>query len=95
MISDGVQPFPNQLWNWGIHNRSGGLNERPPENVRIKLLPQAKASVTGQGIYFNGFHYECDLAWQEQWFAQARIAGRWPVPIAYDPRTTNKILSAT
>ncbi len=91
MIGDGVQPFPAQLWNWGVHNRSGGLNERPPENVSIKLLPQAKASVTGQGIYFNKLHYECNLAWQEQWFVQARIAGRWSIPIAYDPQTTNRI----
>jgi len=91
MIADGVQPYPAQLWNWGIANRRGMLRERPPAAVRIDLLPPDKASITPEGIRFKGLYYECERAWKEKWFEKARIAGYESVPMAYDPRTVEKI----
>jgi len=91
MVADGVQAYPAQLWKWGVQNRGGSLRQRPPEDVRIKLLPEEKASVTPEGIRFKGLHYECERAWKEHWFEQARIEGRRPVPAAYDRRAVNRI----
>jgi hypothetical protein len=91
MIADDVQAYPIELWNWGICNYSGTLRVKPLDAVRSKLLPQGRATVTGKGIRFKGLYYECDLAWQENWFAQARIEGSWSVPISYDPRTVDRI----
>lgn len=91
MIADGVQPYPAQLWNWGIANRRGKIRERPPASVRIDLLPPDKASITPEGIRFRGLYYECERAWEEKWFETARIKGYESVPMAYDPRTVERI----
>ncbi|MBD2566593.1 Mu transposase C-terminal domain-containing protein [Anabaena lutea] len=86
MIQDYVEPYPIELWNWGIQNRVGHLRQIAPEIVRLNLLPSAEASVTPQGIYYQGLNYTCELAIREQWFVKARVNGRWKIPIAYDPR---------
>ena len=91
MVSDHIEPYPIELWNWGISHRIGHLRKRPPEVIKLSLLAQDKASVTEQGIYFKGVHYTCELAIREQWFVKARLHGRWQVPIAYDPRQLNTI----
>src|SRR5437667_160222 len=91
MIADGVQAYPAELWNWGVANRRGKLRERPPLAVRMSLLPSGQATITPSGIRFNGLYYECDRAWTEKWFERARITGREPVLVAYDPRTVERI----
>lgn len=88
-IVDGVAPYPLDLWQWGIVNRAGHLRSVPTEQVRLQVLPQAEASVTRRGILFQGLHYTCALAQQEQWFIQARR--RWKIPVCYDPRFTGTI----
>ena len=85
MIADQVEPYPIDLWRWGVQNY-GCPRSLAPEIVRLNLLPSANASVTHQGIYFRGLLYTCDLAVQEQWFVKARLQGRWKIAIAYDPR---------
>ncbi len=91
MYADGVQAYPAHLWKWGVANRSGYLREQPPSAVRMQLLPGDRASVTPEGIRFKGLCYECERAWNEKWFEKARIAGSWPVAIAYDYRTVSRI----
>jgi putative transposase len=91
MYADGVQPYPARLWEWGIANRSGYLKEQPPAAVRMQLLPGDRAWVTPEGIHFKGLSYECERAWNEKWFEKARIAGSWPVAMAYDYRTVSRI----
>ncbi len=86
MIQQYVEPYPIELWNWGVQNRGGHLRQIAPEIVRLNLLPSAEASVTHQGIYYQGLNYTCELALREQWFVKARANGRWKIPIAYDPR---------
>lgn len=91
MIQDYVEPYPIKLWNWGIQNRIGHLYEKPPEIIRLNLLPATEASVTHRGIYYKGLYYSCELAVREQWFVKARAEGRWKIPIAYDPRKIDTI----
>lgn len=91
MIADNVQAYPARLWDWGVQNRYGSLREQPSDTVRIKLLPKEKASITPEGIRFKGIYYECELAWEQKWFEQARVEGCIPVDIAYDPRTVDRI----
>ncbi|NJM19741.1 MAG: transposase [Richelia sp. SM1_7_0] len=90
MISDGVDPIPCELWNWGIHNY-GRPRFETTEIIRLNLLPTAEASITRRGINFSGLRYTCELANKEQWFLKAGIKGSWKQAIAYDPRNLDNI----
>nr|MBA3241241.1 DDE-type integrase/transposase/recombinase [Acidobacteriota bacterium] len=90
MIPDYVAPYPLELWNWGITNRSGHLLERPQEIIRLNLLPRKMCSVTPRGIHFeNNLYYTCDTAIREGWFSRARVSRNWRIEVAFDPRSTN------
>lgn len=91
MFRDGVEPYPRDIWLWGIENRRGRLRMEPPEVIWQNLLPEASASVTEAGIYFQGRHYECPLAHEEGWFVLARSEGNKPVRVHYHPRNANMI----
>ncbi|MEM1309815.1 MAG: transposase [Cyanobacteria bacterium P01_H01_bin.153] len=91
MIQDRVEPYPIDLWNWGIQNRAGHLRTVDPDTLRLNLLPSKTASVTHRGIRFQNLYYTCDLALKEQWFIKARERGNWRIPIAYDPRKLDVI----
>ncbi len=85
MITDHVEPYPIDLWNWGMTHRRGHLRKKSPEVVQLNLLPRDTASVTEYGIHFKGVDYTCERAIREQWFVKARKK-RWTVPVSYDPR---------
>lgn len=86
MMSDGVEPIPIELWNWGIVNRNGHLREKDPAIIKMSLLPQDKVTVTLKGIRFQGMFYSCERAIREQWFVKARAHGTWDLNASYDPR---------
>ncbi|MBC1240558.1 DDE-type integrase/transposase/recombinase [Nostoc sp. 2RC] len=93
MIEDRVQPFPSELWEWGIRNH-GRPRQETLEIIRLNLLHRADATVTRRGICFrakevnlhNRMRYTCESAMREQWFIKAGIQGNWKVPVVYDPR---------
>jgi putative transposase len=93
MIADSVEPYPRDLWKWGIQNRSGALRTLPVDTVRRNLLPEAGALVTPEGIYFHGMLYTCDEAIQKQWFEQAHRGKKRSlnIPIVYDPSVVDQI----
>ncbi len=93
MIADGVEPYPRDVWTWGIQNRTGVLRTLPIDDVRHSLLLEAEATVTHEGICFHTMHYTCGSAIQERWFEQVRteMTGRFPIPVLYDPRTPDQI----
>lgn len=91
MVADNVSPVPQELWQWGIVNRTGRLKKLPEVIVKLNLLPQGEATVTSAGIQFKGVHYSCDLAMREQWFVKARVGKTWRVKVCYDPRSTNEV----
>jgi hypothetical protein len=91
MISDKVEPYPIELWNWGLANRSGHLRKRDIETVRLNLLPEAEAWVNQNGISFANLTYSCELASREEWFERAGERGSWKIKVAHDPRTRSRI----
>lgn len=85
MIQDHVEPYPLDLWNWGIVNQTGRLRTLPIETMRLNVLPRGEASVTRTGIRFGGLTYVSQRALGEQWSLKARNLGGWKIPVAYDP----------
>ena len=92
-IANGVEPYPRDLWKWGIQNRSGALRMLPVDIVRRNLLPEADALATPGGIYFHGMLYTYDEALQEQWFAHFHRGKKrsLSIPIVYDPGVVDHI----
>jgi hypothetical protein len=91
MVADGVDPYPLDLWNWGIVNRSGHLRTVPRDILRLNLLPGGQASVTPRGIQFRGVLYSTERAMREHWYVRARNTGTFHIPVAYDPRLMDMI----
>lgn len=89
--ADGVPAIPADLWEWGLHHRSGALRSYPEESVKFSLMPKDEASVTETGIAFRGCYYTCKRAMEERWFDKARQDGRWKVSVSYDPRDMDTI----
>jgi len=91
-IADEVERFPNDLWDWGMENRTGHLQTYPRDTVRLNLLPRKEVSVTEHGIHFSHqIYYTCETAEREGWFARARIRGSWKISIAYHKNSTKHI----
>jgi putative transposase len=95
-IADHVEPYPLEIWQWGIARRSGKPPEWTRDIVRLNVLPQKTVSVTPHGIQFErDIYYTCDTAVREGWFDRARIRGNWKVKVSYDPRTLDNIYLRT
>lgn len=91
-IADQIDLYPQDLWDWGIKNRSGHLRTLPTETVRLNLLPRKEVSITEHGIRFaKEIYYTCDLAREEGWFERARQRGSWKIEVAYDPRDLTNV----
>ena len=93
IIAAGIDPYPCNLWEWGINNRLDALHEATRDELRLALLPKGEASVTREGIRFHNTRYTCDLAEREDWFGKVRsgeLEG-WDEPIVYDPRSLDHI----
>jgi hypothetical protein len=91
LAADNIPAVPIDLWEWGIANRSGSLRQYPEDSVRFSLLPADEATVTVNGIRFQGDFYTCQKALEERWFDRARQSGTWKVKISYDPRDMDEI----
>lgn len=85
---DGVEPYPLELWRWGMP-RTSSLQDIDSHVVRMNLLPLEEASVTGEGLIFRKLSYTTDSGKAEEWAALARVRKRWKVSIRYDPRLVN------
>ena len=95
MILRGVRAIPRDLWNYGMQFQSGALRMVPQEDIYKILLPKDTASVTDRGIIFRDLYYTCEKARDESWFDKARMAGRWRIPITYDPTCLDHIYLST
>ncbi len=95
MIVDDVETIPNELWQWGISNRSGRLRTFPEDIVKLNLMPSGRATITAKGIKFKKLHYTCEKAKTEQWFERARSGtldkNQKYLDISYDPRKSEYI----
>lgn len=91
MIADGVKAIPLELWRWGLKNRSGRLQQRPENLVKLCLMPTDKASITKEGIKFKNMRYTSVQAIKDKWFEKAANRKAWKEKICYDPRNMNYI----
>ncbi len=91
MIADGVTRTPLEIWRWGIRNRSGRLQQRPENIIKLCLMPTDKASVTKEGIKFKNMRYTSVQAIKGKWFEKAANKKGWKEKICYDPRNMNYI----
>lgn len=90
MILDDVEPYPINLWNWGIE-KAGAFNQISTDKAIIGLLPQAKATITENGIKFKKKYYSCSSALKDGWFVRSGPHEGKKVNIAYDYRNTGLI----
>jgi hypothetical protein len=78
-----VAPIPNELWKFGMLNRSGVLRIVPVESARLFCLSREIATVAEDGIRFKGKRYTCQQAEDEHWNTIAENEGRWKVEVLY------------
>lgn len=91
MLDDNVNLTPSKIWDWGLNNIGGSLNNYPEQFVKLHLMRKGIATVSEKGILFNTCIYQCKEALNEDWFFKAKNTGRWKVEIRYDTRNMNKI----
>jgi hypothetical protein len=91
-IRDSVVPKPVDLWNWGIEHRGCGCVFRDKKLVDLALMPRAMATLEREGIRFEGNHYSCSKAIEENWFVRP---DKLQLPIFYDPRRIENIYIPT
>lgn len=91
LVAADIEPYPIELWEWGIRNRAGLLHTASRNKIRMALLPSGMATVREDGIRFQGLDYSCPRAAAEGWFERAREQGRWSIAVAYDPRLPGKL----
>lgn len=72
MIKAGLKPIPAHIWRYGMEHLTGKLREINDDKLLKSLLPVGRASVTPEGIYFQGLNYTCELALRDQWFERVK-----------------------
>lgn len=91
MIADGLDPTPINLWNWGMAQGMGEPNVQSRDTVYLHLLPRDQGSVRASGIYFKGMIYTNPADPAGTRFAKARLHGREPITVWYEPETVEHI----
>src|SRR5690606_36442335 len=90
-MPDELVPTPNNLWEWGIKNRSGRLRSAPPDLVRLALLPRQKVTVSNLGINCFGEYYTSSELLKSGWLHRDSSLGRIELEAAYDPADAEQI----
>lgn len=93
MIKDGIAPIPLDMWNWARDSGRSALVRRSYADMVVALMPTGSATITQQGLAFEGLYYTCETAEQAGWFeclsSPARLRKRtvsyhpWLVDIIY------------
>jgi putative transposase len=92
MITARVEPYPSAIWQWGLENRQGSLNELPLDDVRKCLLEDDTATVDRDGLHFNRLRYISPTGERERWYVKAQLRQEADVrKIYFDRRTQEHI----
>ena len=86
MINDNVPPIPNEIWKWGIKNRSGSLNSFSEEKIKLNLMPSRECSINYRGLQFQNRRYSCAEFLDSGLYEHVRKYGSIKKIISYDPR---------
>lgn len=92
MIEDDVPPIPIEMWNWAMRTGRTALMRRTYEEMMIALLPTDTATITQQGLQFEGLCYTCETAIRDKWFEHVVTPARTrKLVISYHPWLTDVI----
>lgn len=91
MIADAVDPTPINVWNWGMAQGMGQPNIQSRDAVYLHLLPRDRGTVRAGGIHFNGMIYTNPADPNGHSLARARLHGRAPVDVWYEPVTVEHV----
>jgi hypothetical protein len=96
MLTDGVAPYPRDIWQWGITHRNGQLQHIDQDGLRRCLLRPRTASAQRDGLHVDGLRYSCAQALLDHWFVRAGPhQRRVSVRVLLDPRTRDHIYVVT
>jgi hypothetical protein len=93
MIAQGVRAIPDDLWQWGIVNRSGKLRKFPKSLLQFALMKTDTATISEHGVEWRGRIYQCEYAIRQGWHVRTPdgLISKKLVH-SYDPRCLDKIL---
>lgn len=98
MIVDGVNPIPNEMWQWGLKNNPGYLINLSEEEIYMSLLEQGTVSVHDDHLLLLGqdLHYTCKWT-KENGLQDTKVIGnRSPrLPCRYHRSLMQKIYICT
>jgi hypothetical protein len=92
-MPDDMPVTAQNVWDWGIANRSGKLTKINLENLKTAVLPKDTAKVSTLGVSFKKlFYYSAELE-ELDWFLRIKNNKSRPesVEVLFDPMTVNQI----
>lgn len=66
MLSQGIKPYANEIWNYGCGKEGCSLINVYREQLVLTLLPRATGKFTRYGLAVNGMHYH-NINFREQY----------------------------
>ncbi len=90
MIAARVEPYPSAIWQWGLENRQGNLNELPLDDVRKCLLEDDIATVDRDGLHFNRLRYISPTGVKEHWYVKVQLGQKSKEKKIYFDRRTQQ-----
>jgi len=92
-IEANVEPYPIQLWNFGIRKKTGRMRNYSKEMILGNLLPsEQNVSMSRKGIKFHKSLYLPKMEDAQQWLTTMRSLKKSSLQISYDPRNMSQIL---
>ena len=78
MLSQGIKPYANEIWNYGCGQDGCNLITVDKEQLILTLLPRTEGRFTRFGLSVNGMHYHNKL------FREQYLNGK-ECTVAYNP----------
>ncbi|MFK3866322.1 transposase [Pseudoalteromonas rhizosphaerae] len=91
LIEKNVSPTPLNFWKVHVAEHKHALKLANSSDVISRLYPPAKASMTRDGIEYNGMYYSCERVIRDGLASEARANGRWQLDARINENTTNYI----
>lgn len=82
------------IFNFFIDEEMAGGNPTTSKDegrIRLACLPEGEASVTDEGVYFQGVFYTSPYAKQQKWYFRAKQFGVFPITVKWSRTSTDLI----
>jgi transposase InsO family protein len=84
MISDGVKPYANEIWNYGRKQESATLIPISYRQLILTMLPRTKGTFSRNGLKVNKLRYHCE-GFTEQYLTGGNVI------CAYNPDDVSSV----